>query len=46
MKKYMMSVSDDMWQELENERKVRRVETIQEVTRQIISDYLKARNSI
>ena len=45
MKRYMMSVSDEMMEELEKERKMRRLETIQEVTRQIIADYLKRRNS-
>jgi len=41
-----MSVSDEMMEELEKERKVRRLETIQEVTRQIIADYLRNRNSV
>lgn len=40
----MMSVSEEMHQELEQERRVRRLDTIQEVARQIISDYLKNRN--
>jgi len=40
----MMSVSEEMFQELEAERKLRRLETIQEVARQIIADYLKNRN--
>jgi metal-responsive CopG/Arc/MetJ family transcriptional regulator len=44
MQRFMMSVSDEMLQELEKERKLRRVDTVQEVARQIISDYLKARN--
>ena len=41
MKRFMMSVSDEMHDELEKERKVRRLETVQEVTRQIVSDYLR-----
>ena len=41
MKRYMMSVSDEMYDELEKERKARRLETVQEVTRQIVSDYLR-----
>jgi len=41
MKRFMMSVSDEMHDELEKERKVRRLETMQEVTRQIVSDYLR-----
>jgi hypothetical protein len=40
----MMSVSEEMHQELEKERKLRRLETIQEVARQIIADYLETRN--
>jgi metal-responsive CopG/Arc/MetJ family transcriptional regulator len=41
MKRFMMSISDEMHDELEKERKVRRLETVQEVTRQIVSDYLR-----
>jgi hypothetical protein len=41
MKRFMMSVSDEMHDELEKERKVRRLETVQEVTRKIVSDYLR-----
>jgi hypothetical protein len=41
MKRFMMSVSDEMHDELEKERKVRRLETVQEVTQKIISDYLR-----
>lgn len=41
MKRFMMSVSDEMHDELEKERKVRRLETVQEVTRNIVSDYLR-----
>ena len=37
----MMSASDEMYAELEKERKDRRLETVQEVTRQIVSDYLR-----
>jgi len=40
----MMSVSEEMHKELEAERKLRRLETVQEVARQIIADYLKNRN--
>lgn len=39
-----MSVSEEMHQELEAERKLRRLETVQEVARVIIGDYLKGRN--
>ena len=35
-----MSVSEEMYQELEQERKLRRLETVQEVARHIISNYL------
>ncbi|MGA2682213.1 MAG: hypothetical protein ABSF44_10500 [Candidatus Bathyarchaeia archaeon] len=41
MKRFMMSVSDEMHAELEKERKERRLETVQEVTRQIVADYLR-----
>ncbi|MGD0451471.1 MAG: hypothetical protein ABSA79_10520 [Candidatus Bathyarchaeia archaeon] len=41
MKRFMMSVSDEMYVELEKERKSRRLETVQEVTRQIVADYLR-----
>ncbi len=41
----MMSVSDEMFDELEQERKARRLETVQEVTRQIVSDYLRQKGS-
>jgi len=44
MQRFMMSVSEEMYQELEQERKVRRLETVQEVARQLIADYLKNRN--
>jgi len=44
MKRFMMSVSEEMHNELEKERKLRLLETVQEVARQIISDYLKNRN--
>ena len=36
-----MSVSDEMYADLEKERKARRLETVQEVTRQIVADYLR-----
>ena len=36
-----MSVSDEMYKDLEKERKDRRLENVQEVTRQIIADYLR-----
>jgi metal-responsive CopG/Arc/MetJ family transcriptional regulator len=44
MERFMMSVSEEMYQELEKERKLRRLETVQEAARQIIGDYLKNRN--
>lgn len=46
MKRYMMSVSDEMFDDLEKERKIRRLETVQEVTRQIVSDYLRQKNIV
>ena len=36
-----MSVSEEMYQELEKDRKLRRLETVQEVGRVIISEYLR-----
>jgi hypothetical protein len=44
LQRFIMSVSEDMLQKLEKERKLRRLETVQEVAQQIISDYLMARN--
>jgi hypothetical protein len=46
MKRYMMSVSDPMYEELEGERKARCLETVQDVTRQIVADYLRQRNTV
>jgi hypothetical protein len=46
MKRYMMSVSDPMYEELEKEKDARRLETVQEVTRQIVADYLRQRNTV
>jgi hypothetical protein len=44
LQRFVISVSEAMLQELEKERKPRRLETVQEVAQQIISDYLKARH--
>ena len=44
MKRFMMSVPDEMHAELESEMKLRRLDSIQETVRQIISAYLKDRN--
>ena len=44
MKRFMMSVPDEMYADLEAEMKTRRLDTIQETVRQIISSYLKDRN--
>ena len=43
MQRFVMSVSEEIYQELQKERKPR-LETVQEVARQIISHYLKNRN--
>ena len=45
MKRFMMSVPDKMQEELEKEMKARRLDSLQETVRQIISSYLKTRNS-
>ncbi len=44
LQRFIMSVNEDMLRELEKERKLRRLKTVQEVAQQIMSDYLKARN--
>ncbi len=44
MKRYMMSVSDEVFAELEKERKESRLDSVQEVTRQIVADYLKRKS--
>ena len=46
MKRFMMSVSDEMFEDLEKERKARRLETVQEVTRQLVADYLRQRTTV
>lgn len=43
MQRFMMSVSDEMHEALEAERQSRKLETVQEVVRQIISDHLRGR---
>ena len=44
MKRFMMSVPDDMLKALEEEMRLRRLDTVQETVRQIISTYLKESN--
>ena len=44
MKRFMMSVPDEMYNELESEMNARRLDSIQETVRQIISTYLRERN--
>ena len=44
MKKFMMTVPDEMHKDLEKEMKLRRLNSIQETVRQIISTYLRDRN--
>ena len=46
MKRFMMSVSEEMYVELERERKARKLETVQEVTRQMVSDYIRQRCTV
>ena len=41
MKRYMVSVSEEMEKELESERKKRLLESIPETIRMILSEYLK-----
>ena len=45
MKKFMMSVPDKMHKELEVEMNARRLDSIQETVRQIVSTYLRERDS-
>ena len=45
MKKIMVSMSKDMVEALEKERKRRKLETIPEVVRLIISDYFASKQS-
>ena len=42
MKRFMMSVSDEMYEWLKQETKKRRLENIQETVRALISDIVKA----
>lgn len=44
MQKFMMSVPDAMLEALEEERKKRMLESIQETLRQIVSEYFRNRN--
>ena len=44
MKRFMMSVPDSMMIALEEEMQIRRLDTVQETVRQIISTYLKEKN--
>ena len=44
MKRFMMSVPEEMYEELLKEMKLRRLDSIQETVRQIISEYLRGRN--
>lgn len=46
MKRFMMSVPDQMYEDLEAEMKTRRLDTIQETVRQIISEFLRHKNGI
>lgn len=43
LQRFVMSFGEDTFQGLEKERKLRRLETVEEVAQQIISDYFKAR---
>lgn len=44
MKRFMMSVPEEMYAELKREVKLRLLDSIQETVRQIVSGYLKNRN--
>ena len=41
MPKFMMSVPKSMWEELMEEMKARRLDSIQETVRQILSEYFR-----
>lgn len=44
MKKFMMSVPEKMQEDLKKERDLRRLDSIQETIRQILSEFLKRRD--
>lgn len=44
-KKFTMSLPDSMYSALEKEKEIRKLGTIQETIRFIISEYLKGKNS-
>ena len=44
MKKVMVSMTEEMVKALEQERKVRKIATVPEVVRIIVSDYLKVKS--
>lgn len=44
MKRFMLSVSEEMYYELEKERKLALLASVQEVVRRIIANYLMDRN--
>ena len=44
MKKVMVSMTDEMVKALEQERKVRKIATVPEVVRIIVSDYFKMKS--
>ena len=44
MKKIMVSMTEEMVKALEQERKVRKIATVPEVVRIIVSDYLKMKS--
>ncbi len=41
MKKFMMTVSDEMWEELEKERTAHRYGSIQEVIRHLLATHFR-----
>lgn len=45
MKRIMLSIPDEMYDEFEKERKERFLETVPETIRVILSDYLRSKNT-
>ena len=45
MQKIMVSVSDEMFKALEQERKARKLETVPEAIRSVLGEYFKVKES-
>ena len=45
MERVMLSISEEMWDALEKERKARKLETIPEAVRSVLGEYFKVKES-